>query len=172
MWPYICSILNGMYPVEGECCDIIEILLNNSNSSSCTSMWKKKHNEKKNYIIMCLHGLTCLPVNSRSSELVLWKSNLVCWSNTKWTSSSSRQKVSCSCHVIADKMLIWWYNVVVNGCRTVVINAYHNSGPMMGCIRYSCEIYTLAPMLKCTQYYFKTIFQCTIVDGVLDKDYG
>ena len=55
MWRDICSILNGMCPVEGECCDIIEILLNNSNSSSCTSMWKKKHNEKKIY-------MNCLPL--------------------------------------------------------------------------------------------------------------
>ena len=46
------------------------------------------------------------------SELVLWKSNSVCWSSTKRTSSSSHWKLTCSQNDIANKFLNW--------CKTTI----------------------------------------------------
>ena len=40
--------------------------------------------------IMCPSGATCLPTDCCFSELSLCKSNFVCWSRTKRTSSSSQ----------------------------------------------------------------------------------
>ena len=37
--------------------------------------------------IMCLSGVTCLPVDYCFNELALLKSNSACWSSTKQTSS-------------------------------------------------------------------------------------
>jgi hypothetical protein len=39
--------------------------------------------------IMCPSGATCLPTDCCFSELALYKSNSMCWSSTKRTSSSS-----------------------------------------------------------------------------------
>jgi hypothetical protein len=44
------------------------------------------------------------------SELALLKSNSACWSRTKWTSSSSHWKLTCSHHDIAEKLLNWHWN--------------------------------------------------------------
>ena len=57
--------------------------------------------------ITCPCGATCLPTHCCFSELALWKYNSVCWSSTKWTSSSSHWKLTCSRHNIAEKLLNW-----------------------------------------------------------------
>jgi hypothetical protein len=57
--------------------------------------------------IMCPSGATRLSVDYCFSELALSKSNYVCWSSTKRTSSSSHWKLTCSRHVIDEKLLSW-----------------------------------------------------------------
>ena len=46
-------------------------------------------------------------VNCCISQLALLKSNSACWSSTKQTYLSSYQKVICSHHDIAEKLIIW-----------------------------------------------------------------
>jgi hypothetical protein len=52
-------------------------------------------------------GATCLSADCCFSELALYKSNSVCWSSTKRTSSSSHWKLTCSRYDIAEKLLNW-----------------------------------------------------------------
>ena len=55
--------------------------------------------------MMCQIGATCLHADCCFSELALYKSNSVCWSRTKRTSSSSSHwKWTCSRHDIAENI--------------------------------------------------------------------
>ena len=62
-----------------------------------------------------MSGATYLPAGCYFTEQALLKSKSVCWSSTKWSSSSSsRWKTTCS-HYIAEKLLTW--------CRTTITHS-------------------------------------------------
>ena len=62
--------------------------------------------------LMCLSGVTCLPAGCYFTEQALLKSKSVCWSSTKW-SSSSHWKTTCS-HYIAEKLLSWCQTTITH----------------------------------------------------------
>ena len=92
-------------------------------ASSAVNCWFKPQScRTKNYKIgICFFSAKHAVLRSKSKywlarnqnyvsrvecELAL-KSNSVYWSRTKWTSSSSHWKLTCSRHDIAEKLLIW-----------------------------------------------------------------
>ena len=52
--------------------------------------------------IMCPNGVTFLPADCCFSKLALKKSNSVCWSRIKWTSSSSHWQLTYSRYNITE----------------------------------------------------------------------
>ena len=59
--------------------------------------------------VMCTCSLPSIEIlfKNIASPILAYKSNLVSWSSTKWTSSSSHWILSCSHHDMAEKLLNW-----------------------------------------------------------------
>jgi hypothetical protein len=84
------------------------------------------------------------------------KSNSVCWSRTKRSSSSSNWKLTCSRHNIAEKVLNWRYVTITRSlnesildflCGDLTLHGYHFvSNRTLSCLLRFVE------SLSCTRY--------------------